>query len=778
MWLKPGIVAASGATFPPATFTMSQLSSANQIYQRDTVSGGGQSKGQGTIPVTVSVSASGAIYARRRSIDGSNTILQAPWLVNSTVSTATTSLNVTGVDAPAFTSSALPAATNDGWFYLDLSADGTTWQSGTTAVCVGDLTSFAGQSLTTCFFNRDGYDTTNTIATVFGSDAYVSDYGRVFVAYDGNINHYPTNPVTAAAPASMTWAKPATGGTYDSTFVVEFLKRMIAADGVAHGAIGYTHSGTKSHSWNPNLSGSDMALHKAVQAVAAPRGWRREFWYQGHSDAGFGSEAIAYIAGLGTLGLALTGQTPAATGFSGNNAFAGTVKRYIGAYPMLNSTVFGTARQADRIRNGGKKFANDNGWTYVDAADVDLVSPGIHEGSSLTSGVAFARDVYRTMGTTAGAIGPQLVSATRASGSKDVYITLANAGTSLVGTGTWYQRFKVFNAGSFSQWTISSGTIVSPTQVKLTLLSDPGDGQALDIRANWLAEGTLTVNANMLRDDRTEGDGITVGRPIVPYFNSTTLSSAISCAAPGTGTTNTPNTVYAPTSTFDMTMTTPTYSTAGAELVPSFGTYLVSGSGTAAGNGGLGVPGQYNTGMTMEMFFSVSALPGSTSAIMSYGGSGGVAHLSLTSAGRLSVQGSGGPTSDSTGGSVVASATGDVIAAGKVYHVALMAGPHGTTAFCKNITDGINFTPVTQGNAWFGTAKNCKYSVLSINGSVTKLTTGSASHQAIWDSERWLSGGSPAASHTPPSSPLTGNEAGLIALYRYNGDGTDAVKAA
>ena len=775
MWLKPGIIAASAGA-SPASFTMTQLASANQIFQRDSLTGGGQGKGQGTVPVSVAVTAAGAIYARRRSTDGSNTILQAPWLVGGNVSTATTTLNVSGVDAPAFTSSALPSATNDGWFYLDLSGDGATWQNGTTAITMGDLTSFAGQNIATCFFNRDAVDTTNTITSVLG-DAYVSDYGRVFLAYDGSTNHFPTNPVTTSAPASMSWAKPVTGGTYDSTAVVEFLKRMIASDGVAHGAIGYTHSGVGIHTWNPTQTSNSTTLLKSVQASAAPRGWRREMWYHGHSDSSYGVSVAAYKLGLENIGLAKNGTTAVSGGFSANNPYVGTVQRYMGAYPIVNNSSSGTAKQLDRVRSAGKSFAADNGWTYVDASDVAVVN-GVTTGSGATSGVNLARDFYRAM-TPNGNVGPSLVSASRgttAGGSpKVITVVMSDLGTDLQTSGsTWYQRFKVFNAGSSSQWTISSGTKVDATHVTLTLASDPGDGQALDIRANWLAEGVSDTSSVMLRDNRLDGDGITVGRPIAPYFNAGTLSSAITCAAPGSGTTNTPNTVVAPSSTYDITMVSPTYSSAGVELVTGFGNYLNGGKGKA-GN----TPGPYNIGLTAELFFSVSALPSSDSIIFSTGpGSGARGDLMLSSAGKLKMLTIATSGLDSGLSSPIIDPNADVIVPGKVYHAALMLGPHGSTVFCKNITDNVNFTPFTSNTPWFGTPKSNNYCIFELASGLSSLTNASACHLAVWEGERWYSGGIIATSHTPPTTPLVGNEANLIALYRFNGDATDSVKAA
>ena len=125
-----GMRAVAGGTAsppaPPTAFTMTQLAAANRIYQRDTTSGGGQGKGQGAVPVTLNVTRGGPLYARCRSAADGTTIVQAPWIAMVLV-TGAGGRTIAGVDARL------------GWFYLDLSGDGTTWSLGTTPIGMGAL---------------------------------------------------------------------------------------------------------------------------------------------------------------------------------------------------------------------------------------------------------------------------------------------------------------------------------------------------------------------------------------------------------------------------------------------------------------------------------------------------------------------------------------------------------------------------------------------------------------------------------------------------------------
>lgn len=535
------------ATGAVAVFTMGQIAtqSTNAVFQRTTQTGGGQGVGQGTIPVPITATTGGPIYAQRRSATDGVTILQSSWLAGTAVTGAQTFL-VTGVDAPAMSGPTTPAAANDGYFYIDLSADGVTWQSGTVAVTMGALIGFSGQSLSVRFVKKV-LDTT-TLATLVsnGTILPITPYGRVFATY------FDTSASYQPAPSAVVWELPADGGHYDSAFCAQYLNLQIALRGVPCGLIGNAVGSTPISAWQPGQTDNTNLL--AILA-AAGGAWEAFIEFIGHSDALAGTTYAAFQSGM--------------AGFMGSitaaNALGG-YEQYYASIPYITSTAWGTPAQQVVIRQAMSDYADSLSAPYIAAPDLST-QDGVHENQ--VGAARLALEFYRAarpyFGKAGNQIGPILTSATRsatAAGNLVFNVTLQTGATALIQSGTQYSlRTQILNTGTTERWLNPTLAVAGST---LTML-DPIPGYSIDIAYNSTQGlANLDGSANMIYDNHIEADeaalGITIGRPM-------TAPNAI-VTAPAVGNV-----------TFDMTMQgTPGYATA----APNFGNAVTAGYGTTA----------------------------------------------------------------------------------------------------------------------------------------------------------------------------------------------------
>lgn len=535
-----------------ATFAMTQLPAANRTYQRSTLTGGGQNKGQGTIPVAITVSQAGTIYARCRSATDGTTILQAPWLA--TADAATGTLNVSGVDARL------------GRFYLDLSGDGVTWQNGTTAVAMGGLTAVSGQSLAVRMFGRmDSQTATN------------ASLGVTLPASSAVYATYTDGQRTVSTPA---WASPADASNYDSTFAAEYLRRMEAAAGVSWGLIGHARGAQSITAFIP--SGSESDELRAILTAAG--GFEVAVWFQGHSDAAAGMSSATYQSHLTTLFADLTAY---------NGVRGADYKRYVGTVPNIVSTSWGTSAQINTIRSAAAAWCAANDATYVQPLDLDLID-GVHQ--SQQGSIALARHFYRAarpnLGLSNGDAGPVITDASRTG----VDITLTTNAASLSSVGSPATRFKVFAAGSMSSALAFDATTpfaISGSNITLKLAADPGTG-ALDVWFGLPSDPANNGAASMVYDNITDSDGITTGR----HLSANLTAAAIAGTSTGSGTLG-PN----------LTMTSAAYTDASDDM----GQHLSGGYGlTASANDN--IPSEQV--WTIECRFKISSAPASLRVMM------------------------------------------------------------------------------------------------------------------------------------------------------------------
>jgi hypothetical protein len=443
------VVGTATPSAPAATssFTMTQLATANRVYQRSTTTGGGQSKGQGSVPVTISSATAGTINARCRSVADGTTILQSEW-VAATVANAATTATITGVDARL------------GWFYLDLRGSDGAWKLGTTAIGMGRLIGMAGQSLIEVMIWRNSSygDPSTSIAT---AGATINPNGRALVS--------------VAAFQASAWQQfqdvASTLGTYNSAGGTEMLDRQIQRFGVNCGLIGHVVGGTTIAQWQ-----SGQANFTELSRVMALGGGAFEafWWFQGHSDASVGYST--YLTALNSLLASVTGLSsytpkfylttvPNATDDSvtvGQEAGAGT-----------HNSVFQRHRAAE-------EWCTINNGVHVPFSDLTLTD-NTHPNQVSTRRQANHFD-RATAAESGGANdnGPVVTSMSKSGVNLVCTISQASGGTALVGTGSPATRMRITKTDDALLTALALDattplTIDSATQMTIKLASDPGD---------------------------------------------------------------------------------------------------------------------------------------------------------------------------------------------------------------------------------------------------------------------------------------------------------------
>ena len=242
-----------------AEFQMTQLATADRIYQRDTDTGGPAGKGLGRIPITLNVTKAGAIFARLRNASG-GAIIQDRFLAVANAPIANGPVTLTGIGARL------------GWFYVDIQNPDGSWTQGTTAVGMGGNTMMgSAQSLGLRMFkSRAG----STIAQL---GLTPPEFGRCYATWGGE-NDDMNNPV---------WTKPDTGALYDSAGAVQYLNRMIALTGVNHGFGGHPVGGAPTGAFA--VLGSQASRMNAI--AEAIGGFEYYMTFIGHTDSSQGTPA-------------------------------------------------------------------------------------------------------------------------------------------------------------------------------------------------------------------------------------------------------------------------------------------------------------------------------------------------------------------------------------------------------------------------------------------------------------------------------------------------------
>jgi hypothetical protein len=685
----------------PATFTMTQLAAANRVYQRSTKTGGGQGTGQGTIPVTINPTVIGTVYARCRDSVGGVTILQASFLAGSVSSTGSQTFNVAGVDARL------------GSFFLDLSGDGVTFINGTTAVHMGALHLVAGQSLMDRMIRVQ--DTGNPTLATMGQT--INPNGFVYASYSGDANIQ-----TPAQAATGGWKLPADSSVYDSAGAAEFLNLTIIMKGVSCGFVGNAVGGTASSSWLP---GQTNYINLTTIITATGGGFEEFLWWQGHSDA---QGNVTYATRQSNIASIVAGVVAQSTII--------TPKTYISNIPNIVATTWGTASMQAVIRRADRDWCAANSAIYVQMSDLPLNSGGtggsVHQfqSGSVNAARHFYRAIRGVLGlSTPGDVGPTITGATRASGSKNIIFTTNAVSLNVVGApggraNEYYVYNEAGNLGLDATTPFTAGPGANQFTLQLGALPTGGDATALNVGMHFAIDSVLDGSANIIYDNVTDGDGITLGRQLQPILDQIQVA--------------------APTPAKGLTLASATY---GAGPGAPWGQWMTGGSGQANDFH------EPSPEFTIETRYLAASAPGANQFLMGAVNSSG---LQLDTSNAMSGVYYNGTTGTGFGTTVLTS--------GQIYHLRLCVNLYGAWFYINGTLVGTSVSPIPNATSRTQVTGVRKWGT---NGT-TILTTGSQQETAIW-----LTALNTGSNFTPPTAPYVGNE-GMIRLWHLDGNGNNS----
>lgn len=720
-----GVLAGAAGGGSGVAVTITTQLDAGRIIQRTTKTGGGQSLGQASVAMALSFTGAQPIYCRRRSFSDGVTIVQAAWLASASATTGTITLS--GIDVPAINAAgSAPVVANDGWSYLDVATSPTgPWTNATSQVAAGHLTMLTGQSLAVRFIGKqDGQAATNASLSVV-----ISPFTSLLYTYNETRAYLPTI-------ATMPWAPPADGGNYDSTWVSEYTRRTVQLFGCPAGVIGHSRGAQPLSTFASG--GAEATTWLAPVIAKAGSAFEACFYYQGHTEAQWAVPPGGYSQAL----------TQLFTYFATLSTIPFT--KYIGSIPNINNGLWGTPWARHWIRRAHEVWAAANGATHVAINDADLVD-GVHETQvgAITMAQHFAR-AQRAEKSLRSDTGPALVSATRVGAVITAVFSDVGQGN-LVLTGTPGSIIYVFPTGRVdkqgttnNRYPVSTVTVASKTSLTITLTTDPGDAPGLDMWV-WWPNDSVSTGVSTIRDDLVDGDGITVGRQVVPN------NVALVIPAPGSTTTNAPpGGLVAATSQFTMTETTTGY---GAQEQAGFNGTLNAGTAITAGSQNFKWP-TFNP-FTVEFWFTApSVAPVATQAIVG----GTPAFIAITTAMKIQFGGS----------------SSVVMTAGHRYHVACCAGPTGHFIYMTDVTAaGAGTLVYSDATASIALPAAANLGMRNLNGGNVLVAAGATQDEvAIFDFIRYTG-----PTYTAPTAPFTGFETGIVALYHLDTTCADVVCA-
>jgi hypothetical protein len=487
-------ITATAAT--SAGLAMTQLT-AGRVYQRSTKTGGGAGKGAGSIavPITLQAAASTIEYRLRDALANGNPTLQ-DWTTAATgVAATATSVTCSGVPADAKQ------------YLLDLRANNDNAQIalGTSAVMMGRIIAASGQSqMVRQFAKIPAYTGTNASLGVT-----ISPYSAVYATYTD----------TGAANgglATPAWAPPADGGNYGSVFAAEFLRQQVASSGVACAWVGNSVGSTAIAAWAPG-STNNVNLRAVLDAVG---GFEAFYWHQGGDDAGAGTSKATYKSGLDAM----------FADIAQHNAIWGTnFTKLLTAMATRLSGGAGTTAAVTMIRQAAKEWAATNSGIYVEPHDLNL-EDAVHQGQP--GNIVLAQHAHRALATND--VGPTFGTPTLSTDNTTLYIpvNLPSGATGLVLTGNAKSRLSVFPTGTQANPLTISTLTYDGTNKRLVAALSAAPTTNVDVYAFLHPDPSgTTANADMIRDDRTDGDGIAVGRSLEPTTTGP-VTATVNVAAP------------------------------------------------------------------------------------------------------------------------------------------------------------------------------------------------------------------------------------------------------
>lgn len=683
------------ATAPPsssATFTATQLTS-RRVYQRATTTGGAMNKGVGTIDQPVNVTALGTPYYRLRSEDGS-TVLKDWTAAPTFTATGAQTLTLPSVDARL------------GWVLVDLSGNGSTPQLGTSPVGMGRVVAAAGQSLAVRMFGR--------------MDSQTTTMSSLGVTISPNSSVYGTYSDSQRSVSSPAWAIPADASNYDSAFTGEFLRLQVAAAGVNCGLVAANPVGGQSITTFIPGGGNNSGLRARLNEVG---GFETFIWMQGHSDVG--GDTAAYQSNLSTLFTDVTAR---------NGVRGSSYDRLVNDLPNITSGSYPTPAARQALHVAVAAWCTNNGATYVQPRDLDLID-GIHQ--SMIGSIALARHFHRAsrpgLGLSRSNAGATFGTPTRSGVTITIPVSLPSGATSLSAVGSPANRFSVYPAGTISGAVSLDATTpitVGATSITLKLAAVPADTTALDIYFGYPSDPNKAGAADMIYDNSVDGDGITLGRHLMPNL-SPAVVAAVSAGAP---------------------------SKIGADLTPTSMTYTDSASGFGTQRSG-GYASSITSGdtipetntWTIEGFITCDGVGTPKVAF----GQSNKAWVGVATNGQLIVNVQG--PNYLGGGSNAGSGTLPVINDGVRRHIAVVANAGSVTLY----VNGVSIATAT------GAVSAAGGSVFNIgtflSSGSTYLWTGKVDEVAVWPTAAYTS------AFTPRTTPYAGTE-GMSSLWHLDGN--------
>ena len=507
----------------------------NQIFQRDTRTGGLFGKGVGNIVLTINPSQPVTVLEHRLRDAATPANIVQDW-TNSVPSLAAGSQTV-----------ALAAPAGLYKYLVDIRAnhDDVSIVSTTHAVMVGELIAFSGQSLAEDMVTNIASGDSSTVA---GNGLTVSPWNFVFASFASNSGAYPPvadGPDFVYPPNSF--LAPG-GGGYPSTFAAELCNRLIALAGVPCAMIGYAVGGTGIASWLPGYAGPDSGhWTKLVQIIGMAGGKFGTFiWDQGHYETKNGNTSSNYLNQLTLLESNVDAAFPQAN-------YASIIATIPGIGNYGNGPV-----AIEMVRATAKQYAATVALTdYVDGYDATLWSDLVHP--SQAGNIPYADHFYRAIAKQWGLMahgdkGPVITGGSRVYGNQNIVLTVTqtNAGTAWQSVGTPANQFQVFPAGTTASPVALDGTapidLTNPAQIVLKLAAAPTEPAAFDVWYRRPPDTSANV-ASGIYDNATDGDGLTRGRQLWD------TAAAIPIAAPSYPiTVNTPA-PSAPNTTFTVSGT-------------------------------------------------------------------------------------------------------------------------------------------------------------------------------------------------------------------------------
>ena len=506
----------------------------NQIFQRDTRSGGQFGVGVGAILLTINPSSPVSLLEHRlRDNANPGTVIQ-DWI--SSVPPLAAGSQVVALTAPAGLYK----------YLIDLRANHDVVVSTTHACMVGELIAFAGQSLAEDMVSNAA---SGDPATVAGSGLTVSPWNFVFASYASNNGNYPPiadGPDAAYPPAQFL----APGGaTYASTFAAELCNRLIALAGVPCAMTGYAVGGSGIDSWLPGYSGPNPGhWTKLVNVLTLAGGKFGTFiWDQGHYETKNGNTASNYYSQLQLLENNIDVAFPQAN----YQSIVATIPG-IGVYGNGPSAII-------MVRNTAKQYAAATPATaYVDGYNATLWTDLVHpsQAGNILYADQFYREIARQWGLRAqGAKGPVITGATRTFGSKNIVlaVTQTNGGTAWQSAGTPADQFTVYPSGTTASPVALDGTtpinLSNPAQITLQLAATPTEPAAFDV---WYRRSpdTASIVTSAIYDNIVDGDGLTIGRQLWDNAAAITATAPSYPITVNTPTPTLPNTTFAVSGTY------------------------------------------------------------------------------------------------------------------------------------------------------------------------------------------------------------------------------------